>query len=59
MGQKIHPYGFRLGIVTDWKSRWYAEKDYADHVNEDSDVRDYLKSQLKRGAVSRVDIERI
>jgi len=59
MGQKIHPYGFRLGIVTDWKSRWYAEKDYADHVNEDSDIRRYLQSQLKRGAVSRIDIERI
>jgi small subunit ribosomal protein S3 len=59
MGQKIHPYGFRLGIVTDWKSRWYSEIDYADHVNEDSDIRDYLQGELKRGAVSRIDIERI
>ncbi len=59
MGQKIHPYGFRLGIVTDWKSRWYSEIDYADHVNEDSDVRKYLQKELKRGAVSRIDIERI
>ncbi len=59
MGQKIHPYGFRLGIVTDWKSRWYSEIDYADHVNEDSDVRRYLQKELKRGAVSRIDIERI
>jgi small subunit ribosomal protein S3 len=59
MGQKIHPYGFRLGIVTDWKSRWYSEIDYADHVNEDWDVRKYLQDELKRGAVSRIDIERI
>ena len=43
MGQKIHPYGFRLGIVTDWKSRWYSDIDYADHVNEDWDVRAYLQ----------------
>jgi small subunit ribosomal protein S3 len=59
MGQKIHPYGFRLGIVTDWKSRWYSDIDYADHVNEDWDVRKYLQDELKRGAVSRIDIERI
>ncbi len=59
MGQKIHPYGFRLGIVTDWKSRWYSDIDYADHVNEDWDVRSYLQKELKRGAVSRIDIERI
>jgi small subunit ribosomal protein S3 len=59
MGQKIHPYGFRLGIVTDWKSRWYSDIDYADHVNEDSDIRNYLQGELKRGAVSRIDIERI
>ncbi len=59
MGQKIHPYGLRLGIVTDWKSRWYSEKDYAFQVNEDHKIRTYLKSQLKRGAVSRIDVERI
>ena len=59
MGQKIHPYGFRLGIVTDWKSRWYSDIDYANHVNEDWDVRAYLQKELKRGAVSRIDIERI
>ncbi len=59
MGQKIHPYGFRLGIVTDWKSRWYSDTDYADHVNEDWAVRSYLQGELKRGAVSRIDIERI
>jgi small subunit ribosomal protein S3 len=59
MGQKINPYGLRLGIVTDWKSRWYSEKDYASQVNEDNKIRTYLRGQLKRGAVSRIDIERI
>jgi small subunit ribosomal protein S3 len=59
MGQKIHPYGLRLGIVTDWKSRWYSEKDYAEQVNEDSRIRDYIIGELKRGAISRIDIERI
>jgi len=59
MGQKIHPYGLRLGIVTDWKSRWYSEKDYASQVNEDAAIRRYLTGDLKRGAISRIDIERI
>jgi small subunit ribosomal protein S3 len=59
MGQKIHPYGLRLGIVTDWKSRWYSEKDYAAQVNEDSKIRRYLYGELTRGALSRIDIERI
>jgi len=58
MGQKTHPYGFRLGIVTDWKSRWYSDKDYTALVNEDYRIRDYLGRELRRGAVSRVDIER-
>ena len=59
MGQKIHPYGLRLGIVTDWKSRWYSEKDYARQVIEDAKVRSTLEAELTRGAVSRVEIERI
>ena len=59
MGQKIHPYGFRLGIVTDWKSRWYSDKDYANLVAEDYRLRNYLRGELKRGAISRIEIERI
>ena len=59
MGQKIHPYGLRLGIVTDWKSRWYSEKDYAVQVIEDAKIRKTLEDELTRGAVSRVEIERI
>jgi small subunit ribosomal protein S3 len=58
MGQKTHPYGFRIGIVNDWKSRWYSEKEYTKQVNEDYRVREFLLSQLLRGAISRIDIER-
>jgi small subunit ribosomal protein S3 len=59
MGQKTHPYGLRLGIVTDWTSRWYSDKDYAANVEEDYQIRTYLKGELKRGAISRIDIERV
>ena len=59
MGQKIHPYGLRLGIITDWKSRWYSDKDYASQVIEDAAIRKALDDELTRGAVSRVEIERI
>lgn len=58
MGQKINPYSFRLGIVTDWKSKWYSDKDYVRLVNEDWQIRRFLTTELRRGAVSRVDIER-
>lgn len=54
MGQKIHPYGLRLGIVTDWKSRWYSEKDYASQVLEDARIRKMLTDELSRGALSRI-----
>ena len=59
MGQKIHPYGLRLGIITDWKSRWYSDKDYAPQVIQDAAIRKVLEDELTRGAVSRVEIERI
>ncbi len=58
MGQKTHPYSFRLGVATDWKSKWFSSKDYVDFVNEDWKIRDYLRGELERGAVSRIDIER-
>jgi len=59
MGQKVNPYGFRLGITTDWKSRWFADgKEYTDSLLEDWQIRDYLRRQLPHAAVSRVEIER-
>jgi small subunit ribosomal protein S3 len=58
MGQKVNPYGFRLGVTTDWKSRWFEERNYQDCVIEDWEIRDYLMSQLESAAVSRIEIER-
>jgi small subunit ribosomal protein S3 len=58
MGQKVHPHGFRLGISTDWKSRWYADKLYADYVAEDVKIRKMMSTGLERAGISKVDIER-
>src|SRR5437763_9447493 len=58
MGQKVNPYGFRLGVTTDWKSRWFSDREYTDYLIEDWHIRDYLMRQLERAAVSRVEVER-
>jgi len=59
MGQKVHPIGIRLGISKDWNSTWYAERgDYAEMLNSDLAVREYLKKHLQQAAVSRIQIER-
>jgi small subunit ribosomal protein S3 len=58
MGQKVNPYGFRLGITTDWKSRWFNDRNYRDYVVEDWKIRDYLNTQLESAAVSRIEVER-
>ena len=52
------PYGFRLGVTTDWKSRWFEERNYQNCVIEDWEIRDYLMSQLESAGVSRIEIER-
>ncbi len=59
MGQKVHPIGIRLGIVKDWTSKWYADsKDFANLLNNDLEVRDYLKKRLSQASVSRIQIDR-
>ncbi len=58
MGQKINPHGFRLGITTDWKSRWYADKQYAEYVAEDVKIRKLLATGMERAGISKVEIER-
>jgi small subunit ribosomal protein S3 len=58
MGQKINPYGFRLGITTDWKSRWFSEREYKDYLTEDWKIRRALMTKLESAAVSRIEIER-
>ena len=59
MGQKVNPYGFRLGITTDWKSRWYASREqYVDYVVEDWEIRRYLMGRMANAAISRIEVER-
>ncbi len=58
MGQKINPYGFRLGITTDWKSRWFSERQYKEYLTEDWKIRRALMTKLESAAVSRIEIER-
>ena len=58
MGQKVNPIGFRVVVIRDWESRWYAGKDYADLLHEDIKIREYIEERLKDAAVSKVEIER-
>lgn len=58
MGQKINPHGFRLGVTTDWKSRWYADKQYSEYVAEDVKIRRRLSRGMERAGISKVEIER-
>ncbi len=59
MGQKVNPYGFRLGVTTDWKSRWFASRNrYREYVIEDWRIRSYLMRELPHAAISRIEVER-
>ena len=58
MGQKLNPHGLRVGVISDWDSRWYAEADFADNLVEDYKIRKYLKKRLYSASVARIDIER-
>jgi small subunit ribosomal protein S3 len=59
LGQKVNPYGFRLGVIYNWKSRWYADKrDFAGALHEDIAIRDYIRMHLSRAGISAIDIER-
>ena len=58
MGQKVHPLGFRLGVIRTWSSMWYAGRDYADLLHEDLKLRDYIKKRLYNTGIAKVDIER-
>jgi small subunit ribosomal protein S3 len=58
MGQKVNPYGFRLGVTTDWKSRWFSDKEYKDYLIEDWKIRDLLMRDLPHAAISRIEVER-
>ncbi|WP_096202137.1 30S ribosomal protein S3 [Bacillus sp. FJAT-45350] len=58
MGQKVNPIGLRVGVIRDWESKWYAEKDYADLLHEDIKIREYIEKRLKDASVSKIEIER-
>jgi len=58
MGQKVNPHGLRVGIIKDWDSKWYAEKDFAANLAEDHQIREFLKKRLYQAGISRIEIER-
>lgn len=58
MGQKVNPHGLRVGIIKDWDAKWYAEKDFADNLVEDVNIRKYLKKRLYNAGISKIAIER-
>ena len=58
MGQKVHPYGFRLGVNRSWKSRWFARKDYGDLLHEDLKIKRFLKRRFYHAGISGIEIER-
>ncbi|PYZ95650.1 30S ribosomal protein S3 [Alteribacter lacisalsi] len=58
MGQKVNPKGLRVGVIRDWESKWYADKDYSDLLHEDIKIREYLENRLKDASVSTIEIER-
>ena len=58
MGQKVNPHGLRVGIIKDWDTKWYAEKEFADYLIEDVKIRKFIKSKLYASGVSRIAIER-
>ena len=58
MGQKVNPHGLRVGVIKDWDSRWYAEKDFADFLVEDHKIREFLKKKLYSAGISKIEIER-
>ncbi|MDO5701780.1 MAG: 30S ribosomal protein S3 [Lachnospiraceae bacterium] len=58
MGQKVNPHGLRVGIIKDWESKWYAEKDFADYLVEDHKIREFLKKKLYSTGIPKIEIER-
>ena len=58
MGQKVHPHGFRLGIIYDWESKWFAEKDYTTRLHQDLNLREFILHELPDASISRVEIDR-
>lgn len=58
MGQKVNPHGLRVGVIKDWDAKWYADKDFADFLVEDYELRTYIKKRLYAAGISKIEIER-
>ena len=58
MGQKVNPHGLRVGVISGWDSRWYAEADFADNLVEDYNIRKFLKKKLYNAGIAKIEIER-
>jgi small subunit ribosomal protein S3 len=58
LGQKVHPHGFRVGIIYDWESKWFAEKDYRTRLHQDIDLRNYILHELPDASISHIEIDR-
>ena len=58
MGQKVNPHGLRVGVIKDWDTKWYADKEFADYLIEDVNIRKFIKSKLYASGVSKIAIER-
>ncbi len=58
MGQKVNPHGLRVGVIKEWDSRWYADRDFADNLVEDYKIREFLKKKLYNSGISKIEIER-
>ena len=58
MGRKVHPVGFRLGVSSDWESKWFAEKQYTELLHEDIAIRNLVEQELQRAGVARIELER-
>lgn len=58
MGRKVNPVGFRLGVVSDWESKWYAERSYTDQLHEDLEIRKLIMKELTRASISKIELER-
>ncbi len=58
MGHKVHPYGFRIGIIRGWKAKWFNEKHYLETLHDDLMLRKEIKRRLREGAVARVELDR-
>ena len=58
MGHKVHPTGYRLGVIKDWQSKWYSDTHYADFIQEDNEIRRHIKNKYAEAAISVVEIDR-